>query len=104
MPAANSKLFHTADSIVRGLCFKAEIGEIACLLLNVFTNMVEIMEGSNLVKFIYDYKDHENKDQQACLNINIPYEEECLDELVTQLLNQMDPMLRFLDENIGLFK
>uniref|UniRef100_A0A1B0BPS2 Macro domain-containing protein n=1 Tax=Glossina palpalis gambiensis TaxID=67801 RepID=A0A1B0BPS2_9MUSC len=66
--------------------------------------MVELMEGSNRVKFIYDYKDHENKDQQACLNINIPYEEECLDELVTQLLNQMDPMLRYLDENIGIKK
>lgn len=50
--------------------------------------------------FIYNYKDQEGSCKNVSLDIRIPYDD-CLDELVTQVLSKMDPMMRFLDENAG---
>lgn len=51
--------------------------------------------------FCYSYRDHEGNPQEASLEINIPHEDECLEELVTEIISQMDPMMRYLDENIS---
>ncbi|KAI8130488.1 hypothetical protein FF38_11855 [Lucilia cuprina] len=66
--------------------------------------MVESLEAVTTKPFKYSYQDHEGKNQEASLEITIPYEDECLEELVTQILSQMDPMMRYLDENIGIKK
>ncbi|ALC47815.1 CG9986, partial [Drosophila busckii] len=59
-----------------------------------------------IVKFVYNYKDHEGTDRLASLDITFPFEDEegCVEDLVTQLLAQMDPMMRYLDEDINLQK
>ncbi|XP_017141225.1 protein C12orf4 homolog [Drosophila miranda] len=54
------------------------------------------------VTFVYNYKDHENKDCVAQLDIKFPFDQENLEECLTLLLNQMDPMMRYLGENINL--
>ncbi|XP_058979439.1 protein C12orf4 homolog [Musca domestica] len=51
--------------------------------------------------FIYNYKDQEGSCKNVSLDIRIPYDD-CLDELVTQVLSKMDPMMRFLDENAAI--
>lgn len=51
--------------------------------------------------FVYHYKDHEGKDCESQLEITFPFEQESLEECVTQLMSQMDPMMRYLDENIS---
>ncbi|EDV91070.1 protein C12orf4 homolog [Drosophila grimshawi] len=60
------------------------------------------MESSRVVQFVYNYKDYASKDCQAKLDIKFPFEDGSLEELVTQLLAQMHPMMRYLDENINL--
>ncbi|XP_075148215.1 FERRY endosomal RAB5 effector complex subunit 3 [Haematobia irritans] len=62
--------------------------------------MVEI-SNTSIKQFQYKYKDHEGEQREATIDIIIPYEDS-LEELSTQLLAQMDPMMRFLDENIGI--
>ncbi|EDW67705.1 ferry endosomal RAB5 effector complex subunit 3 [Drosophila virilis] len=62
------------------------------------------METNRTVQFIYNYKDYAGKDCEAKLDIKLPFEDESLEELVTQLLAQMDPMMRYLDEDINLEK
>ncbi|KAH8383208.1 hypothetical protein KR009_007340 [Drosophila setifemur] len=54
--------------------------------------------------FIYKYKDHEGKDCESCLDVTFPFDQDDLEESVTQLLSQMDPMMRYLDENNNLEK
>ncbi|EDW81494.2 uncharacterized protein Dwil_GK12097 [Drosophila willistoni] len=61
-------------------------------------------DASRTVEFVYKYKDYEQKDCVARLDIKFPFDDEDLEELVTQLLSQMDPMMRLLDENINLEK
>ncbi|XP_036324028.1 protein C12orf4 homolog isoform X2 [Rhagoletis pomonella] len=58
----------------------------------------------NIKKFVYKYQNHEGKACEESIDIGFPFEsdEECLDELVTRLLNSMDPMQRYLDRNISL--
>ncbi|XP_037949822.1 protein C12orf4 homolog [Teleopsis dalmanni] len=56
----------------------------------------------NITTFTYKYKGHDGKDLEVALDITLPYENESLEELVTQLLGQMDPMMRYLDENEAL--
>lgn len=55
----------------------------------------------NIVEFIYKYNNHENKECEVSINIELPFErgDECLDELVTRLLNDMETMQRYLDEH-----
>ncbi|TDG50465.1 hypothetical protein AWZ03_003054 [Drosophila navojoa] len=60
--------------------------------------------GTSIVQFVYNYKDYAGKDCVAKLDISFPFEDESIDELVTQLLAQMDPMMRYLDEDINLQK
>ncbi|XP_064551191.1 protein C12orf4 homolog isoform X1 [Drosophila montana] len=60
------------------------------------------METNHTVQFMYNYKDYAGKDCEAKLDIKLPFEDENLEELVTQLLAQMDPMMRYLDEDINL--
>ncbi|XP_067617176.1 ferry endosomal RAB5 effector complex subunit 3 [Eurosta solidaginis] len=59
---------------------------------------------TNIVEFRYKYQNHEDKECEARINIDLPFEceEHLLDELVTKLLSGMDPMQRYLDENIPL--
>ncbi|EDW49139.1 GM16386 [Drosophila sechellia] len=54
--------------------------------------------------FVYKYKNHEGQDCESRLDITFPFDQENLEECITQLmaLNQMDPMMRYLDENINL--
>lgn len=59
------------------------------------------MEPIRIVPFTYDYKDYAGKECQAKLDIQFPFEDDTLEELVTQLLAQMDPMMRYLDEDIS---
>lgn len=59
------------------------------------------MEPTRAVTFTYDYKDYAEKNCQAKLDIQFPFEDDSLEELVTQLLAQMDPMMRYLDEDIS---
>lgn len=59
------------------------------------------MEPIRSVTFTYNYKDYAEKDCQAKLNIQFPFGDGSLEELVTQLLAQMDPMMRYLDEDIS---
>ncbi|XP_017874738.1 PREDICTED: protein C12orf4 homolog isoform X2 [Drosophila arizonae] len=59
---------------------------------------------TTIVQFVYSYKDYAGKDCVAKLDITFPFEDESIDELVTQLLAQMDPMMRYLDEDINLQK
>lgn len=59
------------------------------------------METNRTVQFIYNYKDYAGKGCEAKLDIKLPFEDESLEELVTQLLAQMDPMMRYLDEDIS---
>lgn len=56
---------------------------------------------TSVVQFVYNYKDYAGKDCIAKLDITFPFEDESIDELVTQLLAQMDPMMRYLDEDIS---
>lgn len=65
--------------------------------------MAESSEAVTTKQFLYTYLDYEGKNQEASLTITIPYEDECLEELVTLVLNQMDPMMRYLDENKSKF-
>lgn len=53
--------------------------------------------------FVYKYKNHEGKDCESRLDITFPFDQENLEECITQLMapNQMDPMMRYLDENIS---
>ncbi|XP_034116176.1 protein C12orf4 homolog [Drosophila sulfurigaster albostrigata] len=62
------------------------------------------METTRTVNFVYAYKDHAGKDCEAKLDVKFPFEDESLEELVTQLLAQMDPMMRYLDEDVNLEK
>ncbi|XP_065365527.1 protein C12orf4 homolog [Calliphora vicina] len=64
--------------------------------------MVESLEAVTTKQFSYSYQDHEGKKQEAILGITIPHEDDCLEDLVTQILSQMDPMMRYLDENINI--
>lgn len=59
------------------------------------------MESTRTVSFIYNYKDYAGKDCQAQLDIQFPFENDSIEELVTQLLAQMNPMMRYLDEDIS---
>ncbi|XP_030371680.1 protein C12orf4 homolog [Scaptodrosophila lebanonensis] len=65
-----------------------------------------VKDATRNVKFVYKYKDHENKDCVASLDIAFPfcYDNDNLEDLCTQLLAQMHPMMRYLDENINLEK
>uniref|UniRef100_W8B6Q2 Uncharacterized protein C12orf4 n=1 Tax=Ceratitis capitata TaxID=7213 RepID=W8B6Q2_CERCA len=65
---------------------------------------MEKLNGKNQVDFIYNYKNYNDEDSSVRIGIELPFdaENECLDELVTRLLNDMDPMQRYLDENISL--
>ncbi|XP_065722837.2 FERRY endosomal RAB5 effector complex subunit 3 [Drosophila suzukii] len=56
--------------------------------------------------FVYNYKNHEGQDCESRLDITFPFDQENLEECVTQLMapSQMDPMMRYLDENINLEK
>ncbi|KAH8295407.1 hypothetical protein KR018_010900 [Drosophila ironensis] len=54
--------------------------------------------------FIYKYKNHEGADCESRQDVTFPFEQEDLEELVTKLMGQMDPMMRYLDENIRLEK
>lgn len=65
--------------------------------------MVESSEPVITKQFLYTYLDYEGKNQETSLAITIPYEDECLEELVILVLNQMDPMMRYLDENKSKF-
>ncbi|XP_053945000.1 protein C12orf4 homolog [Anastrepha ludens] len=58
----------------------------------------------NTVEFVYKYKNYEGRDSAASIEIELPFEGEqaSLDELVTRILSGMDPMQRYLDENIPL--
>lgn len=56
---------------------------------------------TTIVQFVYSYKDYAGKDCVAKLDITFPFEDESIDELVTQLLAQMDSMMRYLDEDIS---
>jgi len=53
--------------------------------------------------FVYNYKNHEGQDCESRLDITFPFDQENLEECVTQLMapSQMDPMMRYLDENIS---
>ncbi|XP_073816455.1 FERRY endosomal RAB5 effector complex subunit 3 [Musca autumnalis] len=59
------------------------------------------VEKTTTKQFSYDYRDHEGSQKEVSLEIRIPYDD-CLDELVTQILSRMDPMMRLLDENAGI--
>ncbi|KAL7730013.1 hypothetical protein ACLKA6_009307 [Drosophila palustris] len=62
------------------------------------------MEATRTVNFVYAYKDYAGKDCEAKLDIKFPFEDDSIEELVTQLLSQMDPMMRYLDEDVNLEK
>ncbi|KAH8312636.1 hypothetical protein KR044_011829, partial [Drosophila immigrans] len=62
------------------------------------------MEATRTVNFVYAYKDYAGKECEANLDIKFPFEDENIEELVTQLLAQMDPMMRYLDEDFNLEK
>lgn len=62
------------------------------------------MEATRIVKFVYAYKDYAGEDNEASLDIKFPFEDDSIEELVTQLLSQMDPMMRYLDEDVNLEK
>lgn len=64
---------------------------------------METLESTVVKQFVYSYNDHEGIKQEILVNIDIPYKNECLEELVTQTLCQMDPMMRYLDENVGMY-
>lgn len=53
--------------------------------------------------FVYKYKNHKGQDCESRLDITFPFDQENLEECITQLMapNQMDPMMRYLDENIS---
>lgn len=59
------------------------------------------MDTTRTVNFLYAYKDYAGKDCEAKLDIKLPFEDDSIDELVTQLLSQMDPMMRYLDEDVS---
>lgn len=59
------------------------------------------MEPTRTVSFVYNYKDYAGKACQAQLDIQFPFENDSIEELVTQILAQMDPMMRYLDEDIS---
>ncbi|EDV43619.1 uncharacterized protein Dana_GF18583 [Drosophila ananassae] len=52
--------------------------------------------------FVYKYKNHEGQDCESRLDVTFPFDQEDLESCVTQLISQMDPMMRILDENINL--
>ncbi|KAH8281129.1 hypothetical protein KR054_012110 [Drosophila jambulina] len=54
--------------------------------------------------FVYNYKNHEGRECTSQLDITFPFDQESLEECVTQLMSQMDPLMRYLDENINLEK
>lgn len=53
------------------------------------------------VEFVHAYNMPEGEQLEARIDIRIPMEirDECLEELMTALLNQMDPVMRYFDEN-----
>lgn len=51
--------------------------------------------------FVYKYKNHEGQDCESRLDVTFPFDQEDLESCVTQLISQMDPMMRILDENIS---
>lgn len=65
--------------------------------------MVDTLESFTKKQYYYSYEDHEGLKKDTSLEIVIPHEEDSVEELVTQVLNQMDPMMRYLDENISMF-
>uniref|UniRef100_A0A1I8NN21 Macro domain-containing protein n=1 Tax=Stomoxys calcitrans TaxID=35570 RepID=A0A1I8NN21_STOCA len=64
--------------------------------------MVEL-DKTKTQQFCYKYMDHEGVQREATIDVIIPYDDS-LEELTTQVLAQMDPMMRLLDENIGIEK
>lgn len=64
----------------------------------------EMNELGKSVHFVYEYPVPEGEPLKAEIDIQIPMEasDRALEELMTALLNQMDPMLRYMDENIGM--
>lgn len=61
--------------------------------------MLEV-EKTTAKQFLYNYRDYEGISREVTLDVTIPYEDN-LEDLVTQMLSKMDPMMRILDANTG---
>ncbi|XP_055849191.1 protein C12orf4 homolog [Episyrphus balteatus] len=54
---------------------------------------------TKIVNFIYKYKNYDDSDQEISQSITIPFKS-CQQEIVSTIMNKMDPMMRYLDADI----
>lgn len=54
---------------------------------------------SKITNFVYKFKNYDNSIEEVSEDITIPFDG-CPEEIVSNLMNKMDPMMRYLDADV----